>query len=134
MTFLLPEGWEMDVPLRGILELYDPARGCETPRDKSTIFITTYRADEFRPEDGYAILIRSARSIENAEAVRFILARDVSSEASVLEPEWRGEVHEETHIRPDANRQVIIIVAQNPALDDSLYEEFIASIQFEEVR
>jgi hypothetical protein len=131
-TFILPEGWEVEyVRASDAINFYDPEASGETNLEKSQVFMRNFRANDFETLTTVNIYLKSPREIAGRPAISYVIEKKPEVPDFPNQPSWRNGLHTVTDIRAtDQTTSTFYVVAKNPDLAGSIYDEFLNSLTF----
>lgn len=131
LDFVLPDGWDVEyVPSIESLNLYTLS-GEGTARERSQIFIRYFDASSFLTLS--TVEIYSTKDL--VVGVHDYIARqyDIEKKPGVAnfvdQPSWRNERHIVTDFKDADGYTRYYVVAKNPALDESIYQDVLSSME-----
>jgi|SRR3989338_11036931 len=115
----------------GALNIYDPSEVGVNNLERSQIFIRNFKANSFLTLPTVNILNRQETTVGDHQAVRYeIEKKDIVPNFSG-QPLWRSARHKLIDIRSsNESPTVFYVIAANPELDSSVFEDFIAGLIF----
>jgi hypothetical protein len=128
----IPDVWKVEYASAiDSINIYDPADGRESIRDKSRIFIRQFRAKDFLTLKTVAILEREETSVKGHDAVRYTIEKHAGVADFQSQPYWRNLVHSLVDIRlASSGKTWFYVFSYHPNLDPALFESFIDSLVF----
>lgn len=124
--------WEVEyVSANDSLNIYNPNVAGETSLDKSQIFIRNFSANSFLTLNTVDILSREETTLGNHAAVRYEIVKQPEAANFPSQPAWRNEQHKLIDVRyADTNPSTFFVIAANPALNETVFDEFLKSLRF----
>ncbi|PIT86950.1 MAG: hypothetical protein COU33_00350 [Candidatus Magasanikbacteria bacterium CG10_big_fil_rev_8_21_14_0_10_43_6] len=124
---ILPEGaMATYVPEIESIHVTNPSQ-----TDSSLFFIRTFRANNFLTLSTVSILDQEKTTIHNHAATRYHIEKKPGIPNFPSQPAWRNNEHRLIDIRfSEQNPSWFYVFAYNPAVDETIFDSFIASLEF----
>lgn len=135
LTFEIPEGLEVEyIPQIEALNLFSvegPSSKSLSARDRSQVLIRYFDAVNFQTLS--TVDINATEDLVVGEGDYTARRYNIEKKPGVLDfayqPSWRNNRHTVTDFRGEEGFTRYYVVAQNPELDDRVYEELLASVE-----
>lgn len=130
IDFVYPENWSVEyVPSLNAINLYD-LYGGGIARERSQLFIRYFDASDFLTLP--SVMIHSTTDLTVGEGDYIARRYDIEKKDGVADftgqPSWRNQRHFVTDFRATEGRTRYYVVAANPELDPTIYEEVLQSL------
>ncbi len=133
LQLTIPADWEVEyIPARKALNLFS-LRGEGTARDRSQMYISFFDATQFQTLTTVNVLSTKDTKIgqENYVAKRYEIEKKANVASFDEQPGWRNSKHFVTDLRAREGQTRYYALAKNPSLDESIYQQVLASIKLE---
>ncbi len=131
IQFSIPNGWEVEyIPSLKALNLFTLS-GSGSARERSQILVRYFDAQDFLTLSTVTVHNKSDLKIgtENYTARRYVIEKKSGIPDFVEQPAWRNQRHTVTDFRKKEGFNRYYVVAANPSLDITMYEELLASMR-----
>jgi len=131
LAFSLPIDWDVEyIPSLDALNLYR-VTGEGSARERSQIFIRYFDANDFLTLSTVDIIEQYDLTVgvEDYLARRYVIEKKTGVADFADQPNWRNDRHTVTDFRAEQGFTRYFVVAANPALDASLYEQVLESME-----
>lgn len=127
----IPSDWQLEaIPAIEALNIYDPKISGDSNLEKSQIFIRHFKANTFLTLSTVNIYSQEETSKADRPAVVYDIVKKSGVADFVSQPSWRNKRHIVTDIRvSDSSPSTFYVIAQNPDLDNEIYQQFLNSLQ-----
>lgn len=129
----LPSPWQVTYLAEvDSLNIFDPTGPADNDLDNSVIFILNFTANSFLILSTVDIVKRENTVVGSRDAVAYEIKKKPGVPNFSGQPAWRNEQHKLIDIRlTNTNPSTFFVFSYNPSLPESVFNEFIASLQFE---
>ncbi|PJA45530.1 hypothetical protein CO174_02770 [Candidatus Uhrbacteria bacterium CG_4_9_14_3_um_filter_50_9] len=130
VSFEIPDGWELEyIPSLEALNLFT-LKGDGTARERSQVLIRYFDASSFLTLSTVEIFSTEDLFVgmEGYTARRYDIEKKEGVTDFADQPLWRNERHLVTDVRGEEGYTRYFVVAANPELDPSVYEDLLASM------
>lgn len=133
LQFIVPADWEVEyIPARKALNLFS-LRGEGTARDRSQMYISFFDAKQFLTLTTVNVLSTQDLKVgkEAYTGKRYEIEKKANVASFDEQPGWRNSKHFVTDLRSQEGQTRYYALAKNPRLDESIYQQVLASIKLE---
>lgn len=129
----VPVSWQVEyVAANDSINIYDPVITADSNLEKSVIFMRNFSANSFLTLQTVNILNRKEVEVRGHKAVRYEITKKPGVANFANQPLWRSRQHQLIDVRyANTNPSDFFVIAYNPTLADERFDEFIASIKFD---
>ena len=121
------------IPQVKAVSVYDPRLPGDNVREKSQIYISSFEANRFLTLGTVEIIQQDETLTNGHDAVLYEITKKAGVPNFTKQPSWRNSKHKALDVRfTRDNPSVFYSFAYNPELPQTLFDQFIGSLEFHE--